>query len=202
MPQTPTAHLPTLLKRYEALTREIAAREADRVAVHDQILAAGRGGPRRSVPSPGPGRPARTTAQTVEVVRDTVRVLREAGTPLPRREVATLDRLGVAAYIPFKDNAVVNPKSPAWSRHLCEFLLNQERFLPHYHRRSNVETVFAMIKAKFGAAVRARSPVAQVNEVLTKCVAHNLCCVAKAIFTAGLEPTFWPDAVATVRGES
>lgn len=25
-----------------------------------------------------------------------------------------LDRLGVAAYIPFKENAVINPKSPAW----------------------------------------------------------------------------------------
>ena len=67
-----------------------------------------------------------------------------------------LDRLGVAAYIPFKDNAVVNLKFPVWSRHLCEFLLHQERFLPHYHRRSNVETVFAMIKAKFGADVRSR----------------------------------------------
>jgi transposase len=113
-----------------------------------------------------------------------------------------LDRLGVAAYIPFKDNAVVNPKSPAWSRHLCEFLLNQDKFLPHYHRRSNVETTFAMIKAKFGAAVRARLAIAQVNEVLAKCVAHNLCCVVKAIFTAGLAPTFWPDAVPTVGSTS
>lgn len=109
-----------------------------------------------------------------------------------------LETFGVAAYIPFKDNAVVNLKFPVWSRHLCEFLLHQERFLPHYHRRSNVETVFAMIKAKFGADVRSRLAVAQVNEVLAKCVAHNLCCVVKAIFTASLVPTFWPDAVATV----
>lgn len=35
----------------------------------------------------------------------------------------------------------------SWSRHLCEFLLNQERFLAHYSRRPKVETVFAMIKA-------------------------------------------------------
>jgi hypothetical protein len=97
MPQTPTAHLPTLLKRYEALTREIAARETERVAVHDQILAVGRGGARRSAQTSGPGRPARTTAQTVEVVRDTVRVLREAPTPLPRREVAA--RLGVKPWV-------------------------------------------------------------------------------------------------------
>jgi hypothetical protein len=48
-----------------------------------------------------------------------------------------------------------------------------------------------------GAAVLTRLPIAQVNEVLAKCVAHNLCCVVKAIFTAGLAPTFWPDAVPT-----
>ena len=109
-----------------------------------------------------------------------------------------LESFNVAAYIPFKDNAVVNLKFPVWSRLLCEFLLHQERFLPHYHRRSNVETVFSMIKAKFGADVRSRLAVAQVNEVLAKCVAHNLCCVVKAIFTADLAPTFWP----TERGAS
>jgi len=94
MPQTPTARLPALLKRYEALTIEIARLGTEHAAVHAQILAAGRGATSRSAgKSPGPGRPARTTAQTVEVVRDTVRVLREAGTPLPRREVAA--RLGI-----------------------------------------------------------------------------------------------------------
>jgi hypothetical protein len=85
--------LPTLLKRYEALTREIAAHEAERTTVHAQILATGRGATPRAAKTPGPGRPARTTAQIVEVVRETVRVLREAGAPLPRREIAT--RLGI-----------------------------------------------------------------------------------------------------------
>jgi hypothetical protein len=87
------SNLPTLLKKYEALTLEIARLGAARVTVHDQILAAGRGTAPRSKKTSGPGRPARTTAQTVEVVRDVVRVLREAGTPLPRREVAA--RLGI-----------------------------------------------------------------------------------------------------------
>jgi len=107
-----------------------------------------------------------------------------------------LESFGVEAFIPFKVNAVVNPKAPVWSRHLCEFTLNQEHFLAHYHRRSNVETVFAMMKARFGAAVASRLPTAQVNEVLAMCVAHNLCCLTKAIFTAGLAPTFWQDAPA------
>jgi transposase len=105
-----------------------------------------------------------------------------------------LESLGVEAFIPFKVNAVVNPKAPVWSRHLVEFQLHQERFLAHYHRRSNVETIFHMVKARFGASVASRLPTAQVNEVLAMCVAHNLCCLVKAIFTAGLAPTFWQDA--------
>lgn len=109
-----------------------------------------------------------------------------------------LESFGVEAFIPFKVNAVVNPRAPVWSRHLCEFTLNQERFLAHYHRRSNVETVFAMMKARFGASVASRLPTAQVNEVLAMCVAHNLCCLVKAIFTAGLAPTFWQDAQAAL----
>jgi len=40
------------------------------------------------------------------------------------------------------------------TRHLCEFLLHQERFLPHYHRRSNVETVFARINVQNAAGCR------------------------------------------------
>lgn len=109
-----------------------------------------------------------------------------------------LDSFSVEAFIPFKVNAVVNPKAPVWSRHLCEFTLNQERFLAHYHRRSNVETVFHMMKARFGASVASRLPTAQVNEVLAMCVAHNLCCLVKAIFTAGLAPTFWQDTPAAL----
>jgi hypothetical protein len=91
MPQTPTSHLPTLLKRYEALTRDIARLEGERAAVQDQILAAGRAA------APRKARPAQTTASAVEVVRDAVRVLREAGEPLPRREVAA--RLGLKPWV-------------------------------------------------------------------------------------------------------
>lgn len=81
-----TPHLPTLLKRYEALTRDITRLEGERADVHAQILAAGRSSTRKP-------RTAQTRAQAVEVVRDAVRVLREAGEPLPRREVA--ERLGI-----------------------------------------------------------------------------------------------------------
>jgi len=78
--------LSTLLKKYEALTRDIARLEGERAAVHDQILAAGRSSTRKP-------RRAQTRAEAVEVVRDAVRILREANEPLPRREVAA--RLGI-----------------------------------------------------------------------------------------------------------
>ncbi len=105
-----------------------------------------------------------------------------------------LESFGVEAFIPFKINAKIDPKCETWSRHLAEFLFNQDKFLPHYHRRSNVESVMWMLKSKFGAAVRSKTTTAQVNEVLAKCVLHNLCCIVQAIFTADLAPKFWQDA--------
>ena len=54
--------------------------------MHDEILAAGRSSIRKP-------RRTQTRVEAVEVVRDAVRVLREAGEPLPRREVAA--RLGI-----------------------------------------------------------------------------------------------------------
>jgi hypothetical protein len=48
-----------------------------------------------------------------------------------------------------------------------------------------------MIKTKFGSSVRAKSPTAQVNEVLCKVLCHNICVLIQSIYELGLEPTFW-----------
>lgn len=106
----------------------------------------------------------------------------------------TLESFGIEAFIPFKVNAKIDPKCEVWSRLLGSFLFDNERFLKHYHRRSNVETVMMMLKSKFGGAVRSKTPTAQMNEVLAKVLCHNLCCLVHAIFTAGLAPKFWQDA--------
>ena len=108
------------------------------------------------------------------------------------------ESFGVEPFIPFKVDATIDPKCEVWSRHLAEFLFNQDKFLPHYHRRSNVESVMWMLKSKFGGAVRSKSPTAQMNEVLAKCVAHNLCCLVQAIFASGLAPRFWEDTPQTL----
>src|SRR5687767_15896948 len=70
---------------------------------------------------------------------------------------------------------------------------HREDFLRHYHKRSNVESTFSMIKAKFRDHVRSRTDVAMVNEVLCKILCHNICVVIQSQIELGIEPIFWPD---------
>ncbi len=69
-------------------------------------------------------------------------------------------------------------------------MLNRQDFLDHYHRRSNAETVFSMIKGKFGDAVRSKRDTAMVNEALAKVLCHNVCVVIQATHELGISPTF------------
>ena len=60
----------------------------------------------------------------------------------------------------------------------------------HYHKRSNVETAFSMIKAKFGGSLRSKNPATQVNEALVKILCHNICVLIQAMYALGVEPDF------------
>ena len=51
-----------------------------------------------------------------------------------------------------------------------------------------------MIKAKFGASLSAKSETAQLNEVLTKIICHNVCVVAQATQKLGIEADFGLDS--------
>ena len=70
------------------------------------------------------------------------------------------------------------------------FALNKAAFLQSYHKRSNVETVFSQIKAKFGDSLRSKGAVAQANEALAKVLCHNLCVVIQATHELGLDADF------------
>jgi transposase len=58
--------------------------------------------------------------------------------------------------------------------------------MQRYHRRSNVETTFSMIKGKFGERLRSKSATGQVNEVLCKILCHNVCCLIQSIYELAL----------------
>ena len=62
-----------------------------------------------------------------------------------------------------------------------------------YHQRSNVESTFSMVKAKFCDHVRSKTDVAMKNEVLCKFLCHNICCLIQSQCELGIEPTFWQD---------
>lgn len=109
--------------------------------------------------------------------------------------LATLQR-GAIPYIPFKSNSVPHsegsygPKSELWTRMYHFYALNRAEFLQHYHKRSNVETTFHMIKAKFGQRLRSRTLTAQINEALCKVLCHNLCVVIQSMHELNITPEF------------
>ncbi len=97
-------------------------------------------------------------------------------------------------YIPFKSNSKsqtnYGPKSTLWTRMLNFYNDNREEFLGHYHKRSNVETTFHMIKSKFGQRLRSKSMTAQINEALCKVLCHNLCVVIQSAHELGIDAGF------------
>ena len=109
---------------------------------------------------------------------------------LSRENLDLIASLGGTAFIPFKTNSLPGG-SEVWRRMFWYFTMNREDFLNHYHRRSNVESAFSMIKRKFGDNVRAKTDTAMKNEVLAKVLCHNLCCLISAWYELGIEPDDW-----------
>jgi transposase len=98
---------------------------------------------------------------------------------------------GTAPYIPFKSNTVpVEMDGSIWAKMYHLFMFNRDEWLEHYHQRSNVETTFSMIKGKFGDAVRSKSEIGQINEVLCKVLCHNLVVVIHEMHELGITPIF------------
>ena len=71
-------------------------------------------------------------------------------------------------YIAFKVNSTGNSRSNVqtelWKNMFHFFSFNQALFMQSYHKRSNVETTFHMIKTKFGDRLRSKTRTAQINE--------------------------------------
>ncbi len=105
---------------------------------------------------------------------------------------AEISRHGATPFIPFK-SIHTGAGGGLWAKMFHYYNFNREDFLAHYHKRSNVESTFSMVKAKFGDAVRSKTETAMVNEVLCKLLCHNLCCLIQSACELGIEATFWGD---------
>ncbi|MGC2235699.1 MAG: transposase [Pyrinomonadaceae bacterium] len=102
---------------------------------------------------------------------------------------------GAYPYIAWKSNSRATEKegNELWNKLFHYFSLNKEKFLERYHQRSNSETAFSMIKAKFSDRLRSKNRTAQTNEALCKILCHNLCCLIQSIYEFGLKPEFWKE---------
>jgi transposase len=94
-------------------------------------------------------------------------------------------RHGATPYIAFK-SIHTGKGGGLWKKMFHLFQFNRDEYLAHYHKRSNVETTFSMIKAKFRDHVRSKTDAAMINEVLCKIVCHNICCLIQEAHELGL----------------
>jgi transposase len=91
--------------------------------------------------------------------------------------IGTITSFGAEPFVAFTVNATGKGKPSAWTKAFHYFQLNRQEFLAKYHRRSNVESTFSAIKRKFGDTLRSKTRIAQRNELLLKCLCHNLVCL-------------------------
>ncbi len=79
---------------------------------------------------------------------------------------------------------------PIWREMWLHYQCRRDDFLDHYHKRSNAESTFAMLKAKFSDTLRSKGDAAQVNELLLKILCHNICVLILSIHELGIGPRF------------
>ena len=84
--------------------------------------------------------------------------------------------------------------SGTWAKMYHYFQFRRDEFLAHYHKRSNVESTFSMMKRKFGDGLRSKTDTAMVNETLCKILAHNLVVLIHETHELGIDPVFWSNA--------
>ncbi len=100
---------------------------------------------------------------------------------------------GAYPYIAWKSNSreTDKPNNELWNKMYHYYALNKDAFLERYHQRSNSETCFSMVKAKFSGTLRSKTRRAQINEALCKILCHNLCCLIQSMCEFGVKPNFW-----------
>jgi len=102
---------------------------------------------------------------------------------LSKENLNHIHQLGAIPFIPFKTNTNKKRNTLSiWGKMYKFFINHPEEFAYHYHKRSNVETTFHMIKTKFGSHLRSKTSKGQENEILAKCLCHNICVLIQETF--------------------
>ena len=116
---------------------------------------------------------------------------------LSTKSVVAIREAGAMPFIAFKTNSTERGdagKSQMWRDMFYFFMWKRDEFLKCYHKRSNVESAFSMMKRKFGDGLRSRTDVAMVNEALCKILCHNLSVLIHEIHELGIDVSFLKSA--------
>jgi transposase len=134
--------------------------------------------------------------ETVTENNDVQEILADSGYLSKANLQKAIDK-NVFPYIAWKSNNSEQSGrgNETWNKLFHWFAMNRETFVKRYSLRSNVETCFSMLKMKFGGTLRSKTSVAQTNEALTRCIAHNLCCLVQSFFEFGIVPEFFASEV-------
>lgn len=106
----------------------------------------------------------------------------------------TIEATGGKPFIAFRGHSTsetVSKRGGLWEQMYHYFMFKRDEFLSHYHKRSNVESTFSMLKRKFGDSLRSKTDTAMVNETLCKVLCHNLVVLIHEMHELGIEPVFW-----------
>mgnify|MGYP001592175605 CR=1 FL=1 len=106
------------------------------------------------------------------------------------RNVEAVAKVSATPFIAFRTSDT-GWSGGLWEKAFGYFTYRRADFLAHYHKRSNVESTFSMIKRKFGDFVRSKTDTAMVNEALCKVLCHNLVVIIHEIHELGIDPVFW-----------
>jgi len=108
-----------------------------------------------------------------------------------KNNVEIITKFGATPFISMKETDK-GLGGGAWAQMYHYFNFRKQEFLQHYHKRSNVESTFSMMKRKFGDSLRSKTDVAMVNESLCKILCHNLVVLIHEMCELGIDPVFWP----------
>lgn len=108
-----------------------------------------------------------------------------------RENLKVIEEIGAEPFIPFKKNVTGKRGGCSiWKKMYHYFIYKHDEFLEHYHKRSNVESYFNMVKTKFGDNLKSKKQTAQINELMCKILANNITIVIQEIAELGIKAEF------------
>ena len=107
-----------------------------------------------------------------------------------RKNAEAIAAVGGTPFIAYKDSST-GGAGGLFQEMYHFFMYKRQEFLQHYHKRSNVESTFSMMKRKFGDSLRSKTDTAMMNETLCKVLCHNLVVLIHEMHELGIDPVFW-----------